>query len=155
MGAHVTSLPVLTTAAHAARLGEKLRREGLGTDHVTVFYHTSEHEQGRPSRSVTTTVIDKGDRPVLNGRKTFISGVDSSDAMMVVARSGTDEPTLREIQLLELLDHGLTNDQVADQVSLSVSTVKWHLHNLYVKLGVRSRSAALARSRAMKLIGRP
>ncbi|MCJ2087392.1 Y-family DNA polymerase, partial [Methylobacterium sp. E-005] len=29
-------------AAHATRLGEKLRREGLGTDHVTVFYHTSE-----------------------------------------------------------------------------------------------------------------
>ncbi len=43
-------------AAHAGRLGEKLRREGLGTDHVTVFYHTSEHDQGRPSRSVCTTV---------------------------------------------------------------------------------------------------
>ena len=43
-------------AAHAARLGEKLRREGLGTDHVTVFYHTSEHERGGPPRSVCTTV---------------------------------------------------------------------------------------------------
>ena len=29
-------------AAHAARLGEKLRGEGLGTDHVTDFFHTSE-----------------------------------------------------------------------------------------------------------------
>ena len=43
-------------AAHAARLGEKLRREGLGTDHLTVFYHTSEHDHGGPSRSVCTTV---------------------------------------------------------------------------------------------------
>ncbi len=43
-------------AAHAARLGEKLRREGLGTDHVTVFYHTSEHDQSSRPRSVCTTV---------------------------------------------------------------------------------------------------
>ena len=43
-------------AAHAARRGEKLRREGLGTDHVTVFYHTSEHDAGKLQRSVATTV---------------------------------------------------------------------------------------------------
>lgn len=43
-------------AAHATRLGEKLQREGLGTNHVTVFYHTSEHDRGEPMRSVSTTV---------------------------------------------------------------------------------------------------
>ena len=43
-------------ATHATRLGEKLRREGLGTDHVTVFYHTSEHDRGGPQRSVSTVV---------------------------------------------------------------------------------------------------
>ena len=43
-------------ATHAARLGEKLRREGLGTDHVNVFFHTSEHDRDRPQRSVSTTV---------------------------------------------------------------------------------------------------
>ncbi|CAA2155801.1 DNA polymerase IV [Methylobacterium brachiatum] len=43
-------------AAHATRLGEKLRREGLGTDHVTVFFHTSEHDRTRPQRSVSTVV---------------------------------------------------------------------------------------------------
>ena len=41
-------------ATHAARLGEKLRRGGLGTDHVTVFFHTSEHDTGSPQRSVST-----------------------------------------------------------------------------------------------------
>ncbi|SFM30623.1 Y-family DNA polymerase [Methylobacterium pseudosasicola] len=44
-------------AAHATRLGEKLRREGLGTDHVTVFFHTSEHDRAQPQRSVSTVVI--------------------------------------------------------------------------------------------------
>ena len=42
-------------AAHATRLGEKLRRHGLATDHVTVFFHTSPHDSG-PARSVSTTV---------------------------------------------------------------------------------------------------
>jgi LuxR family transcriptional regulator, maltose regulon positive regulatory protein len=65
----------------------------------------------------------------------------------------TGVPTLREIQLLTLLDQGLNNEQVADRLSLSVPTVKWHLHNVYVKLGVRGRSAALARARALHLLG--
>jgi LuxR family maltose regulon positive regulatory protein len=61
-------------------------------------------------------------------------------------------PTSREIQLLALLEEGLSNEQVADRLCLSVPTVKWHLHNVYVKLGVRSRSAALARARTLQLI---
>ncbi|MCJ2113323.1 Y-family DNA polymerase [Methylobacterium sp. E-025] len=43
-------------SAHATRLGEKLRRKGLGTNHVSVFYHTSEHDRGALMRSVSTTV---------------------------------------------------------------------------------------------------
>lgn len=65
----------------------------------------------------------------------------------------TGVPTLREIQLLTLLDQGLNNEQVADRLSLSVPTVKWHLHNVYMKLGVRGRTAALARARALHLLG--
>lgn len=42
-------------AAHATRLGEKLRHHGLATDHITVFFHTSPFDNG-PSRSVSTTV---------------------------------------------------------------------------------------------------
>ncbi|MFT3792275.1 MAG: LuxR C-terminal-related transcriptional regulator [Rudaea sp.] len=61
-------------------------------------------------------------------------------------------PTMREIQLLSLLDQGLNNEQVADRLSLSVATVKWHLHNVYEKLGVSSRSAAIARTRALNLM---
>ena len=43
-------------ATHATRLGEKLRRAGLGTDHVTIFFHTSTHDRDSPQRSVSTTV---------------------------------------------------------------------------------------------------
>jgi DNA polymerase V len=54
----VEDLPTMqqAVATHATRLGEKLRAEGLGTDHLTVFFHTSEHDRDRPQRSVSTAV---------------------------------------------------------------------------------------------------
>ncbi len=43
-------------AAHATRLGEKLRHYRLATDHVSVFMHTSEHDVDGPQRSAAFTV---------------------------------------------------------------------------------------------------
>ncbi len=63
-----------------------------------------------------------------------------------------DAPTPRELELLALLNAGLSNQQIADRLSVSVATVKWHLYNLYAKLDVRSRSAALARARQLRLL---
>jgi LuxR family maltose regulon positive regulatory protein len=65
-----------------------------------------------------------------------------------------ETPTARELELLGLIDAGLSNQQLADRLSVSVATVKWHLYNLYTKLGVSSRSAALARARALNLLSR-
>ena len=65
-----------------------------------------------------------------------------------------DSPTARELELLTLVDAGLSNQQLADKLSVSVATVKWHLYNLYTKLGVSSRSAALSRARALNLLNR-
>ncbi|GAC1623403.1 MAG: hypothetical protein NVS9B10_08370 [Nevskia sp.] len=66
----------------------------------------------------------------------------------------TETPTARELELLTLIEAGLTNQQLADRLSVSVATVKWHLYNLYSKLGVSSRSAASARARALNLLAR-
>ena len=71
-----------------------------------------------------------------------------------VATPGLDAPSVREIQLLELLDQGLSNQQVADRLSLSLTTVKWHLRNVYAKLEVGNRSGALAKARALHLLVR-
>jgi LuxR family maltose regulon positive regulatory protein len=53
---------------------------------------------------------------------------------------------------LELLDKGLSNQQIADRVNLSVPTVKWHFYNLFAKLEVKNRSAALAKARTLTLL---
>ncbi|AMB47657.1 LuxR C-terminal-related transcriptional regulator [Methylobacterium sp. AMS5] len=63
-----------------------------------------------------------------------------------------DAATPREIELLRLLDGGYDNAQIAAKLSLSLPTVKWHLSNIYSKLGVSKRSAALIRARALRLL---
>lgn len=76
---------------------------------------------------------------------------DGAAAAPVVA---TETLSAREIELLSLVDQGLSNQQLADRLNLSLATVKWHLRNLYVKLGVGNRSAALAKARALNLLPR-
>jgi DNA-binding NarL/FixJ family response regulator len=62
----------------------------------------------------------------------------------------TDLLTPREIEILELIDRGLTNQQIASRLSLTLHTVKNHVHNLLGKLGVASRAEAVAVFRATK-----
>jgi LuxR family maltose regulon positive regulatory protein len=63
-----------------------------------------------------------------------------------------DPLTDREIEILKLIGAGLGNKQLADELLISISTVKWHLHNVYEKVGVRSRTAAAAVARNMNLL---
>jgi DNA-binding CsgD family transcriptional regulator len=54
--------------------------------------------------------------------------------------------TDRETQLLRLVRQGLTNREVADRLLISTGTVRTHLENIFEKLGVHTRSAAVARA---------
>jgi NarL family two-component system response regulator LiaR len=51
--------------------------------------------------------------------------------------------TDRELEVLVLLAEGLTNRQSALKLSISQSTLKFHMNNIYRKLGVQTRSEAL------------
>lgn len=51
--------------------------------------------------------------------------------------------TARELEVLLLLAEGLTNAQIADQLVLSIGTVKTYISVIYDKIGVRSRTAAM------------
>jgi DNA-binding NarL/FixJ family response regulator len=52
--------------------------------------------------------------------------------------------TSRESEILSLASHGLSYADIADQLALSPETVKAHFHNMYSKLGVRDKAAAVA-----------
>ncbi|SDG45493.1 LuxR C-terminal-related transcriptional regulator [Roseospirillum parvum] len=64
-----------------------------------------------------------------------------------VARLDTrplDHLTGRERQLLAALADGLTNAQMAERLGISLNTVKFHLKNLFEKLGITNRAQAVA-----------
>ena len=50
--------------------------------------------------------------------------------------------TKKERELLPLLVKGLPNQEIANQLHISTATVKYHLANIYSKLGVRNRVEA-------------
>ena len=58
----------------------------------------------------------------------------------------------RELEVLRLVDAGLTNREIAERLVVTVATAKKHIENLNGKLGVHSRTQALARARELGLI---
>jgi DNA-binding NarL/FixJ family response regulator len=56
----------------------------------------------------------------------------------------TTELTARELEVLQLIGEGLTNQQIAEHLVIEVGTVKNHVHNILDKLHVSSRGEAVA-----------
>lgn len=60
--------------------------------------------------------------------------------------------TARELEVLRLVREGLSNLQISKRLFLSQATVKSHLVHIYAKLGVASRTAAVAVATGRELI---
>lgn len=58
----------------------------------------------------------------------------------------------RELEILALIAAGLTNKEIGNRLYLTERTVKWHASNLYRKMSVENRTAALKRARELKLL---
>ena len=58
----------------------------------------------------------------------------------------------REVEALRLLAAGLSNKEIAKTLIITVGTVKKHLNNIYGKLDVHSRTAAVARARDLDIL---
>jgi LuxR family maltose regulon positive regulatory protein len=68
------------------------------------------------------------------------------------AKNGLFEPlSKRELEVLQLLPTGLTAQELAEELVISVNTVRSHLKSIYAKLGVHSRHEAVARATELDL----
>lgn len=74
-------------------------------------------------------------------------------ALLAVERDGDASPlTPRELQILQLMADGLSGPEMARTLFVSLSTVKSHIENLYAKLGVSQRGAAVAEGMRRRLL---
>jgi NarL family two-component system response regulator LiaR len=58
----------------------------------------------------------------------------------------------REYEVLELIAKGLSNQEIADKLFVSLNTVKTHSQSLFVKLDVKRRTQAVQRAKELMLI---
>lgn len=58
----------------------------------------------------------------------------------------------RELEVLELIAQGLSNQEIADKLFVSLNTVKSHSSNLFIKLDVKRRTQAVLKARELGLL---
>ncbi len=58
----------------------------------------------------------------------------------------------RELEVLELMAQGLSNQEIADKLFVSLNTVKTHSANLFVKLDAKRRTQAVQKAKNLQLI---
>jgi len=58
----------------------------------------------------------------------------------------------RELEVLELLSRGLSNQEIADTLFVSTSTVKTHVSNILAKLDSSRRTQAISRAKELRII---
>lgn len=58
----------------------------------------------------------------------------------------------REYEVLQLLAQGYSNAEIAERLFLSLSTIKTHVSNLFVKMDVKSRTQAIEKAKRLNII---
>jgi LuxR family maltose regulon positive regulatory protein len=166
--------PLLAAAEAAGRVGQQiqllvvralaLQAAGAQDQAVTVLHQALEQgatrgylrsflDEGPAVAALLQRMKDDGGRmkpyiiqllAAFPGREAAVAGPD--------LHPSPDPLTSRELELLRLIDAGLSNQAIAERLVLTVGTVKWYLNHLYAKLAVRGRTEALARARALGLL---
>jgi len=135
--------------AEAARIAapEFFVRPFLSTDPQTpsllaLVLHTEDINPG--TRSFIKGVL------AMVGQGDGIRKTSSQDGSVSLALAASISP--REQEILKLISTGLSNQEIADKCSISSSTVKTHIENIYRKLGVNSRMQAISQAQILSLV---
>lgn len=104
-------------------------------------------------KNVSVSELATAIRAAHAGRMTLSS--EATEALVHAAAHPivpADELTEREREVLALMVDGLSNQEIADRLFLSLGTVKFHAGNIYSKLGVDSRVAAVTMAIQRRLV---
>ena len=145
----------------------------LGRDEETAFYWINHALSLTENRGFSRAVFDD----VFGLPKTFAAAIKRSRVMRLPSpeyfqrfqdvlafdpykelAAAQAEPLLtqRELDLLKLVSLGLSNRDISERSNITVLTTKWHLKNVFAKLGVSTRMEAVFRAQELRLVdGRP
>jgi two-component system nitrate/nitrite response regulator NarL len=142
---------------------EELAAEGLECNVLVLSVHITGEEvhecvslgaSGYISKEADRAEICDAVRTIAAGRTVLSSDVQTSMAAELQQRRAGAHSVLtaRESEILGLLAAGSSAPDIGARLHLSTATVKTHLHNLYEKLGVNDRAAAVAEGMRRGLI---
>ena len=113
-------------------------------------------DEGPPMADLLTAVLEARRRGHLDYPARYLAGLLAAlawDASAPDAGESRPEPlSEREAEVLALISAGRSNQEIAEELFVTLSTVKSHANSLFGKLGVRNRTQAVARAREMNLL---
>ncbi|MCT1905019.1 LuxR C-terminal-related transcriptional regulator [Oceanobacillus sojae] len=102
-----------------------------------------QNQHRQPDKKVPLTYVKRLHR--------LIFPLDKGMNKSFVENSYKPSITIKEKSVLDLMDKGLSNKEIAEELNVSLSTVKTHINNIYSKLQVKNRLQALELARAYEL----
>ncbi len=97
-----------------------------------------------------------GEREALLGAGAPADYLNDLIAAFPHTTSALPEPlTDREQEVIALIAAGLSNQAIADQLTITYGTAKRHVNNIYAKLGVNSRAQAILKAQELRIVNTP
>ena len=141
IGVHITKALVYQKLAeheHAARAFKAAIRLAAPEGYKSPFFPRGNRQTRsllRAARSIAPTFVD--------------SILQATAPAAEVAAILPDPLSEQELRILKLLAAGKSNQEIADELVISVGTAKWHVHNILQKLGTSNRAQAIVRAREL------
>jgi LuxR family maltose regulon positive regulatory protein len=109
-------------------------------------------DEGAPMASLLRAAARRGIAPSLVRR--LQAAFDGTEAVGPVGRPLVEPVSERELDVLRLLAGDLDGPDIARELVVSLATVRTHTRNIYAKLGVNNRRAAVRRAAELGLLSR-
>jgi ATP/maltotriose-dependent transcriptional regulator MalT len=168
-GVAATSVQIVTAYRHSGKT-----REAIALCHDTLGYFKTRQWQNMPSSGIIYLVLanleadfgqlDAARHHLGVGRKlvepmTSQQMLDLADKVSgkLTKHTSQSQPlveplSVRELEVLKLIAHGLSNREISERLFVALDTVKGHNRNIFGKMGVRNRAQAVSKAISLGIL---
>ena len=132
-------------AALALNILERTLSLAEPEDYIRTFL-----DEGEPMHSLLREAASRGIQ--IKYVSKLLAAFEEADLLLPFSTALPEQLSRREIEILRLIKSGMSNHLIAKALTVEESTIKTHINNLYSKLGVQSRTQAIARAADLSLL---